>query len=409
MNLKQAAARLGVHYQTAYKLVRSGALGAVRIGGTYEISDAALARYLAERELLRRAPRVAATPRPQVATDARERLVDDALAAARATTLSARGTFETVSRGLADVVRDAGQVRVLSDDGAFLSSVAFHHWDAGRRSILAAYHGAIPMAVDEGFTGYAFTSGQRVFAPHVPQDVLRSGTRPEFVQYLDEAGFHSIIVEPVRVDGCAVGVVSCIRDFTPTPHDAGDLALVEELAMIVGAAIARRDTFVSGWERRAALVERLSTTAAGTTSGSHPTLSDGPGIEIVLDPDLRVRAANLAARERFGDDLEARGRLLLGARAGGDLVGRLERGELDFHDTEEAIAEPGGGTAHCFAHRAVVRAPTLEPLAYVVVANDVVPVEAAVPRAVPIGRRLLEPLPARIVPHGSRVERLRVA
>ena len=60
MNLKTAASRLSVHYQTAYKLVRSGSLAPVKIGGTYEISEAALERYRAEREALRS---VAAAPR----------------------------------------------------------------------------------------------------------------------------------------------------------------------------------------------------------------------------------------------------------------------------------------------------------------------------------------------------------
>ena len=41
MNLKTAALRLGVHYQTAYRWVRSGQLVAVKVGAGYEISDAA--------------------------------------------------------------------------------------------------------------------------------------------------------------------------------------------------------------------------------------------------------------------------------------------------------------------------------------------------------------------------------
>lgn len=60
MNLKQAAARLGVHYQTAYKWVRSGELSALRIGGRYEVSDAAITRFLANHraELDQPSPRV---------------------------------------------------------------------------------------------------------------------------------------------------------------------------------------------------------------------------------------------------------------------------------------------------------------------------------------------------------------
>ena len=38
MNLKTAALRLGVHYQTAYRWVRSGQLVAVKVGAGYEIS-----------------------------------------------------------------------------------------------------------------------------------------------------------------------------------------------------------------------------------------------------------------------------------------------------------------------------------------------------------------------------------
>src|SRR6185295_4175556 len=52
MNLKEAARRLGVHYQTAYRWVRSGELVAVRIGARYEISDAAIERLRAQRRAL---------------------------------------------------------------------------------------------------------------------------------------------------------------------------------------------------------------------------------------------------------------------------------------------------------------------------------------------------------------------
>src|SRR5690349_21476546 len=52
VNLKSAARRLGVHYQTAYRWVRSGELVAVRIGSRYEISDAAIERLRAQRRAL---------------------------------------------------------------------------------------------------------------------------------------------------------------------------------------------------------------------------------------------------------------------------------------------------------------------------------------------------------------------
>ena len=56
MNLKTAARRLGVHYQTAYRWVRSGQLVAVKVGSGYEISEAALDRFLARRAAAERVP-----------------------------------------------------------------------------------------------------------------------------------------------------------------------------------------------------------------------------------------------------------------------------------------------------------------------------------------------------------------
>ena len=49
MNLKEAARAIGVHYQTAYKWVRSGELPAVRIGTRYEVAPAAVDQFLANR------------------------------------------------------------------------------------------------------------------------------------------------------------------------------------------------------------------------------------------------------------------------------------------------------------------------------------------------------------------------
>jgi excisionase family DNA binding protein len=56
VNLKSAARQLGVHYQTAYRWVRSGQLVAIKVGAGYEVSDAALSRFEAQRCALERLP-----------------------------------------------------------------------------------------------------------------------------------------------------------------------------------------------------------------------------------------------------------------------------------------------------------------------------------------------------------------
>ncbi len=49
MNLQAAADLLGVHYQTAYRWVRTGTLLATKVGSTYTVSDEELARFQAVR------------------------------------------------------------------------------------------------------------------------------------------------------------------------------------------------------------------------------------------------------------------------------------------------------------------------------------------------------------------------
>jgi len=49
VDLRSAADRLGVHYQTAYRWVREGSLRAVKIGPSYDIADEEVERFAADR------------------------------------------------------------------------------------------------------------------------------------------------------------------------------------------------------------------------------------------------------------------------------------------------------------------------------------------------------------------------
>jgi MerR family transcriptional regulator, light-induced transcriptional regulator len=51
MNLQDAADRLGVHYQTAYRWVREGRLTAVKVHSSYEVTDDELEQFVSRRAL----------------------------------------------------------------------------------------------------------------------------------------------------------------------------------------------------------------------------------------------------------------------------------------------------------------------------------------------------------------------
>ena len=58
LGLQEVAEQLGVHYQTAYRWVRSGRLPSTLVGGRYEVTPAAVATFAAQRAEPRRpAPR----------------------------------------------------------------------------------------------------------------------------------------------------------------------------------------------------------------------------------------------------------------------------------------------------------------------------------------------------------------
>lgn len=403
MNLKQAAARLGIHYQTAYKLVRAGTLSSVRIGGTYDISEAALERYLVEREAARRghlgAPGPAALP-----TDSEpslERLLRDIAATTRSTSLTAQATFDAVAHGLARVLRDGAIVWMATGEDV-LEAVACDHWEPRRHSLLTAYTRAVPLATGEGYTGHAFATGARIFAPHLPQNVLRAGTRPEFVQYLDELAIHSLVAVPVVVAGKAAGMITAARDCTGVPFSVADLAVVQETARLTGLAVERAELVRQGWLRRTDLLEvlRLGLDAHEAVREASTTL------ELVLDPQLRVISANDAALELLGERPASIVQQLAASAPSSDappLATRLLSGELDFHDDELMIERTNGERDHYLVQRGVARTASAEPIGITIVASPVAEVTVAWPAPIERrGRHHLDPLPSPIVPHGAR-------
>ncbi len=57
VDLRSAADRLGVHYQTAYRWVREGTLRAVKVGATYDITEAEVERFAGQRAIPAPPPR----------------------------------------------------------------------------------------------------------------------------------------------------------------------------------------------------------------------------------------------------------------------------------------------------------------------------------------------------------------
>ena len=379
MNLKQAAQQLGVHYQTAYKLVRSGRLAAVCVGARYEISEAAIERYLAERQAMRRAParaRTTAAPTPGGSGDP----FAAARAALEATPVSGTTVAELVADALASVVGDVALVREFAPDHeTFLPSVV-RHADPARRAIVAATIGETALEVRNSRVLANVAEGKTVLKAIVPQDCVRTNTDPEAVQYLDDAGFHSMVVAPAKMDGTVVGLVAITRDAPGSPYARAHADLVETAASLVGTAIARARVASEAQHRRRSLVAAVTDLLDGGETGPsvQTMLGHGTIAEMVCDTTGRIVAANDAAAGLLDSTTGA----LVGRRfhevvtpAARDrqraLLERLLRGELAFADEHLELVQDSGATTTVSTRFAVVRDVRAHPRAFVVVAHEV--------------------------------------
>jgi excisionase family DNA binding protein len=113
IELQEAAEQLGVHYQTAYRWVRSGRLAAQMVGGRYLITTEALAEVVDERST----PRPPTTPSRARLDRQAERMLealtggDEATAREIARTLTSSGTrlVDLVQTVLVPPLRSIGQ------------------------------------------------------------------------------------------------------------------------------------------------------------------------------------------------------------------------------------------------------------------------------------------------------------
>ena len=255
VNLKTAARRLGVHYQTAYRWVRSGELVAVKVGAGYEISEAALERFQGQRAAMERVP---AMPERDAAVD----LTPIAGALARLeeliefTTVDASAVYQRAAHTLSSSLGDAAIVSLREADGS-LRLAAFDHRDPERVVLIGAMlrFGALDEPM---YARRAADTGEVVLVPQVPQREVRTQVRPEFHQCLAQAGFYSAVSAPIIGSGVVRGTVLVSRDSPGRPYTFDDRDFVVAVASRIGAAMAQAERGHAAWALRARLAAELT-------------------------------------------------------------------------------------------------------------------------------------------------------
>ena len=375
MNLKEAAHALGVHYQTAYKWVRAGELVAVRVGGRYEVSPAAIQRFEAVRSAVigegesNRAPLMPGPVDmdPEDLIEELEALVIDPFVAFPA-------IVALVARRGATLLGDTCIAIANDQDGRPLY-LSVDHPNAEQAAVLA---GALHLTKSRpapvgGIAMRAFTEQRIIRIPHLPQDWLRRSVRPELLQHLARCPVLSVLAAPVVVDGASVGVVVFTRDTPSRPYTELDASYVQRLVDRMALLYQSAQEIEAAWELRSELVKRLARVArshspeeAISASAIQDVLHATPGARTmpiaIFDDSGHLLALNEIAQRVSGYS----GETLIGqtfeAFTHSDDVdrermnfGRLVSGELDYLDILVRRVLGDDRMAAFVSHRAVVR------------------------------------------------------
>lgn len=375
MNLKEAAHHLGVHYQTAYKWVRAGELVAVRIGGRYEVSPAAIERFEAARKavvgdggsIAALAVRGPVEVEPEDLIEELEALIIDPFVAYPAIVV-------LVARRGAAILGDTC-IAVASDEDGRVHYQSVDHPNPDQAAILTgALHltNSRPAPVG-GIAMRAFTEQRVIRIPHLPQDWLRRAVRPELLQHLGRCPVHSVLAAPVVVEGASVGVVVFTRDTPNHPYTELDAGYVQRLVDRMALLYQSAQEIEAAWELRGELVKRLTRVVR---SHPHETAASAEAIAEVLhatpgardipvaifDHTGRVLALNEVAQRVSGyDDETLLGKTFEAFTHPEDLerertnFGRLVSGELDYLDILVRRVLPGERVSAFVSHRGVAR------------------------------------------------------
>jgi excisionase family DNA binding protein len=165
VDLRTAAQRMSVHYQTAYRWVRAGSLAAVKIGASYEIAEEELERFLA----VRRAP-VPPPARTQVRSweEQADRFHERLLAGDE---LACRGVIDRLHQGgigavvLCELLLAPAMARIGDGWAAGRVSVAVEHRAAELCQSLIVRIGERPSGRPRGVAVVATAPGERHALP----------------------------------------------------------------------------------------------------------------------------------------------------------------------------------------------------------------------------------------------------
>jgi len=140
--------------------------------------------------------------------------------------------LETIAVRTAGLIGDSCSVWVLTDDGTSLELGASHAVDPELDQLQRDALGGRPMKVsDHAIPRRVVETGDPFLQSTIDLEQLRDLTTAPYMQYVESAGLHSLIVVALRAQGRPIGILSLARHRgNPRPFGPEDVTIAGALA-----------------------------------------------------------------------------------------------------------------------------------------------------------------------------------
>ena len=161
--------------------------------------------------------------------------ISQALAAAP---LDTRVVMETITRELAGWIGDSAVLRLFDESGAPISPAAYYDPDPEMYAVLKSVLENEPERMAEAMETQVLRNGGTILAPQIGPRQIRDLLNPSYWKLAEEAGMHSLVMAPVRVQGAVAGYLVLVRnDDDEEPYTEEDLVFLLDIADRAGLTI----------------------------------------------------------------------------------------------------------------------------------------------------------------------------
>ena len=186
--------------------------------------------------------------------NARLRVLVHASAAIANARLDLPAVLDTIAARVASDIGDWCLIRLVSDDGAWLDTVAARHHDAEADAFLRTLAMEVHHPVGQGLQGQVIATGQPLLVATISPEAFPPETRRAYAAWYDRYGASSLLIVPLRLADRVIGTLGLMRDAGGTAYTEADrdlaLALADHAAQAIDTSRLYQQTQVAeAWLR----------------------------------------------------------------------------------------------------------------------------------------------------------------